>query len=84
MLQRRGAHWTDDEVPARSSAARRRGCGHRRGDIHLPLEPLQRRIELSDGDFPSCPSFDFLPDGDAVGVVSKLDDCEQYGLFKFA
>ena len=72
------------EVTLRAAAALRRRIRHARAHVAFALEPGERGIERADRDGAPGAFLDFLPDRDAVGVVTEMHDRQQQGLFEFA
>src|SRR4029453_8724670 len=73
-----GAFAQGGEFPvfAGASAANREGVGEPGGDEAFFLEAGEGGVDGADGDVVAGAAFDFLSDGDAVGVLAKVEEGE--------
>ena len=52
--------------------------------VALGFEAIERSVDGPDGNFTTGACLDLLAHGDAVGVISKTQEREKYGVLEFA
>ena len=74
----------DTEEALGTTAAFGGGIAEMRLDVALGLEAIERGVDGSDRDVTVDARFDFLANGDTVGVVTEAEKGKEHDVFEFA